>query len=81
MKKYTRTEDAEILATIYSRYRSLVASKPEPTVDTVKSMIRLLPRARAGANPEGFIESRFVKELEATGYFEEMNRQYPAARN
>jgi NitT/TauT family transport system substrate-binding protein len=81
MKKYTRTDDAEILATIYSRYRSLVSSKPDPSLDTVKSMVRLLPRARAGANPEGFIEPSFVRELDAAGYFNEMSKQYPAARN
>jgi ABC-type nitrate/sulfonate/bicarbonate transport system substrate-binding protein len=81
MKKYTRTDDPEILATIYSRYRSLVSSKPDPSIETVKSMMRLLPRARAGANPEGFIEPRFVRELDAAGYFEEMSKQYPAAKN
>jgi ABC-type nitrate/sulfonate/bicarbonate transport system substrate-binding protein len=81
MKKYTRTDDAEILATIYSRYRNLVASKPDPSVETVKSMVRLLPRARSGANADGFIEPRFVRELEAARYFEEMSKQYPAARN
>lgn len=81
MKKYTRTDDAEILATIYSRYRSLVASKPDPSVETVKSMMRLLPRARGAANPEGFIDPRFVRDLDAAGYFEEMSKQYPAARN
>jgi len=81
MKKYTRTNDAEILGSIYSRYRDLILSKPEPTIETVKSMVRLIPRARAGVNPEGFIEPRFVKELDASGYFEEMSKQYPAAKN
>jgi len=28
------------------------------------------------ANPEGFIETRFINELDKTGYFEEMSRQY-----
>jgi ABC-type nitrate/sulfonate/bicarbonate transport system substrate-binding protein len=81
MKKYTRTDDAEILTSIYSRYRSLILSKPEPTLETVKSMVRLIPRARPGANPDGFLEPRFVRELDASGYFEEMSKQYPTAKN
>ena len=81
MRKYTRTDDGEILASIYSRYKDLILSKPEPTIETVKSMVRLIPRARAGANPEGFIEPRLVKELDAAGFFEEMSKQYPAAKN
>jgi len=27
-------------------------------------------------NPEGFVEPRYVNELESSGFFEEMNRQY-----
>jgi len=30
----------------------------------------------AGVNPEGFIEPRFVHELESSGFFDEMKRQY-----
>ena len=38
----------------------------------------LLSRAGsdAAANPEGFAEPRFVNDLEKSGFFEEMNRQY-----
>jgi hypothetical protein len=30
----------------------------------------------AGANPEGFIEVRYVNDLESSGFFEAMSRQY-----
>ena len=30
----------------------------------------------AGVNPDNFIEARFVNELESSGFFDEMNRQY-----
>jgi len=81
MKKYTRTDDPEILPSIYSRYRSLIINKPEPTLETVRSMIRLISRPRPGASPEGFLEARIVKELETSGFFDEMTNQYPTARN
>ena len=53
--------------------------KPTPTVSVAKSMLYLLSRSSpqvAGANPEGFIEARYVNELESSGFFDEMNRQY-----
>lgn len=81
MRKYTRTDDTEILTSIYSRYRTLILNNPDPSLETVKSMIRLISRTRPGANPEGFIESHIVKELETSGFFEEMDKQYPTARN
>jgi hypothetical protein len=42
-------------------------------------MMNLLTRTRPdipSASPEGFVEARFIKELEASGYFEEMSRKY-----
>ena len=42
-------------------------------------MLYLLSRSSpevAGATPEGFIETRYVNELESSGFFEEMSRQY-----
>ena len=54
-------------------------TKPTPTVRVAKSMHYLLSRSSpevAGANPEGFVEPRFVNELESSGFFDEMNRQY-----
>ena len=54
-------------------------TKPTPTAKVAKSMHYLLSRSSAevaGVNPEGFIEPRFVNELESSGFFDEMNRQY-----
>jgi hypothetical protein len=42
-------------------------------------MLYLPSRSRpqvAGAIPEGFIETRYINELESAGFFEEMSRQY-----
>ncbi len=80
LRKYTRTEDPEVLDWIYNRYGSELSEKALPTVEVVQSMLRLVshtsPEAQ-NANPDGFIEARFVKEIEKTGFFEEMSRKYP----
>jgi len=79
LKKYVATHDSEVLNTIYEQQKERLATKPVPYVRVVKSMMYLLSRTRPeipGANPEGFAEGRFIKELESAGFFEEMNRQY-----
>jgi hypothetical protein len=53
--------------------------KPTPTVSVAKSMLYLLSRSSpqvGGVSVEGFIEPRYVNELDSSGFFDEMNRQY-----
>ena len=79
LKKYVATNDNEVAKTIYDLYKERLLTKPMPTTRVAKSMHYLLSRSSpevAGVNPEGFIEPRFVNELERSGFFDEMNRQY-----
>jgi NitT/TauT family transport system substrate-binding protein len=79
LRKYVASNDPEVLRTIYDLYKERLMTKPTPTVKVAKSMHYLLSRSSpevAGVNPEGFIEPRFVNELESSGFFDEMNRQY-----
>ncbi len=79
LKKYVATQDQEVLNTIYNLYKERLMYKPTPTVSVAKSMLYLLSRSSpqvAGANPDGFIEARYVNELESSGFFDEMGRQY-----
>jgi hypothetical protein len=80
LKKYVATQDTEVLNTIYGHYKEKLTTKPAPQVRVVKSMLYLLSRTGSelatNTNPEGFVEARFINELEAAGFFEEMNRQY-----
>jgi len=79
LRKYVASNDPEVLSTIYNLYKERLMTKPTPTVKVAKSMHYLLSRSSpevAGVNPEGFIEPRFINELESSGFFDEMNRQY-----
>jgi len=67
------------LNTIYSRYKERLLTKPAPLGRVAKSMFYLLSRTNPqipSGNPEGFAEPRFINELESSGFFDEMNRQY-----
>ncbi len=80
LKKYVANRNPELLNAIYEQHREQLATKPVPYVRVVKSMMRLLARTRpdapAARSPEGFVEAKFIKELESSGFFDEMNRKY-----
>jgi ABC-type nitrate/sulfonate/bicarbonate transport system substrate-binding protein len=79
LKKYVLTQDPELLKSIYDMNKEKLAAKPIPYVRVVKSMMSLLARTRAdlpSAPPEGFAEGRFIAELDASGYFDEMTKLY-----
>jgi len=79
LRKYVANNDPEALNAIYNFYKERLMTRPTPTARVAKSMHYLLSRSSpevAGVNPEGFIEARFVQELESSGFFDEMNRQY-----
>ena len=78
--KYVGIRDAEILEAIQAFYSGTLLEKPVPTVGLAKSMLTFLSRSNPEAkeaNPEGFIEPRFIKELEASGFLAELSRKYP----
>jgi NitT/TauT family transport system substrate-binding protein len=79
LKKYVANQDPEVLGSIYNLYKERLMTKPTPTARVAKSMLYLLSRSSpevGGANPDGFIEARYVNELESSGFFDEMARQY-----
>jgi NitT/TauT family transport system substrate-binding protein len=79
LKKYVATQDVEVLKTMYSHYKEKLEPRAIPEPRVAKSMFYLLSRANPeipSGNPEGFAETRFIGELEKSGFFEEMNRQY-----
>jgi NitT/TauT family transport system substrate-binding protein len=79
LKKYVASQDNEVITTIYNLYKERLMLKPTPTVNVAKSMLYLLSRSSpqvGSVSPEGFIEARYVNELESSGFFDEMTRQY-----
>jgi ABC-type nitrate/sulfonate/bicarbonate transport system substrate-binding protein len=79
LKKYVAIQDTEVLNTMYGHYSDLLMAKPVPDGRVAKSMFYLLSRTNPeipSGNPEGFAEPRFINELESSGFFEELNRQY-----
>jgi NitT/TauT family transport system substrate-binding protein len=79
LRKYGATQDVEVLNSIYGHYKESLMTKPMPYPRVAKSMFYLLSRTNPdipSGNPEGFVDTRFINQLESAGFFDEMNRQY-----
>jgi ABC-type nitrate/sulfonate/bicarbonate transport system substrate-binding protein len=84
LRKYTRIEDRELLEDSYNRDRDLIELEPLPSISAVKSMLGILARNQpeaVNADPHRFVEMKFMTELKKSGFFEEMKRRYPIAKN
>jgi len=84
LRKYTRIEDRELLEESYNQDRDLIEPEPLPSMSAVKSMLGILARNQpeaVNADPYRFVELKFMTELKKSGFFEEMKRKYPIAKN
>jgi len=84
LRKYTKIEDRELLEDSYNRDRDLIELEPLPSISAVKSMLGILARNQPealNADPHRFVEMKFMTELKKSGFFEEMKRRYPMAKN
>jgi len=79
LQKYVANRDPEVLNEIYALDKQQLSLKPLPYARVIKSMAQLLARTRPdlpNTNPEGFVEARFINEIDKSGFFDEMSRQY-----
>ncbi|MBI2360936.1 MAG: ABC transporter substrate-binding protein [Deltaproteobacteria bacterium] len=76
MSKFTKLKDTAALEEAYNTYAIKFMSRvPYPTLKGVETILEDLgkknPKAR-GADPAAFIEPRFLKELEASGFIAQL---------
>jgi ABC-type nitrate/sulfonate/bicarbonate transport system substrate-binding protein len=77
LAKYLASSDKEILEQTYDDIRSdeKLAPKQYPTLEGIKNILDPLaetdPKAKA-AKPEDFVDMRFIKELDDSGFIDEL---------
>lgn len=73
--KYTQTTDTKMLEETYKVYAPAFERAPYPDTEDLKLAIEqvgeLNPRAR-GADPKDFVEPRFIREIEASGFIKKL---------
>ncbi|HEX7227911.1 MAG TPA: ABC transporter substrate-binding protein [Candidatus Binatia bacterium] len=76
--KYTGIKDPEILNSTVDFYAPKLASVPYPTIGGIRFVLDQVatrdPRAK-NYNPETFMDLRFVKQLEDSGFIQGLNRK------
>lgn len=77
MRKYTRTDDREILSATYDYFVRILPRDPSPTAKAITNglqLIAMMKPAAATEKPERFMEPKFVKELRDGGFIESLYR-------
>jgi NitT/TauT family transport system substrate-binding protein len=82
LEKYLKTNDAEALREVYEDIGlALVPEKPYPTLRGIQVMLQELvssdPKAKT-ARPEQFVDMRFVKELDSSGFIDALYKAAPS---
>jgi len=75
IKKYVRAEDARTLDAVYQYAVDYIDKIPYNTREGIQEVLNLTaprnPKAK-DAKPESFYDDRFVKELEASGFYKQL---------
>ena len=76
--KYTGIKDPEVLNSTVDFYAPKLASVPYPTIAGIRFVLDQVatrdPRAK-NFTPETFMDLRFVKQLEESGFIQGLNRK------
>jgi NitT/TauT family transport system substrate-binding protein len=73
LSRYLVTGDSAILEEAYQTFRGIFPRVPYVTEDYIKSVIAVSDNPKAaGANPKDFFDNQFLKEIEASGFVQEL---------
>ena len=77
LSKRMQIKDEKEIEDTYQLLRSFVQTKPYPTLDGFKTIFEDLAKrvpAAKTANPKDFVDSRFIEELDKSGYIDGLYR-------
>lgn len=73
LARYLATNDGAILDEAYQSFRGIFPRIPYVTEDYIKSVLAVSDHPKAaGANPKDFFDSRFLKEIEESGFVQDL---------
>ncbi len=71
LAKFTKTNELRILEETYQFYNRLLDRIPYPTLDGIQMILTMAAKTSPLAKtkrPEDFVDERFLKELEQSGF-------------
>ena len=73
LARYLATKDGAIIDEAYQSFRPLFPKVPYMTEDVIRSVLSVSDHPKAPkADPKDFFDNRFLKELEETGFIQEL---------
>jgi NitT/TauT family transport system substrate-binding protein len=73
LSRYLVTNDSAVLDEAYQTFRGIFPKVPYVTEDYIKSVLAVSDNPKAaGANPKDFFDTRFLKEIEDSGFVQEL---------
>jgi NitT/TauT family transport system substrate-binding protein len=75
LKKYTRSDDREVLEDSYSSAASKYLDLPIPSIDGIRTILTELSStvpAAKNADPEQFVSYKIAREIEASGFVKQL---------
>ena len=73
LSRYLVTSDSAILDEAYQTFRGIFPRVPYVTEEMIKSSLTLSEHPKAaGANPKDFFDQRYLKEIEDSGFVQEL---------
>jgi hypothetical protein len=77
ISKYMRLTDEREIEETYQLLRRVTLTKPYPSIEGIKTILAdlsdQLPAAK-NADPKEFVDTRFLEELDRSGYIERLYR-------
>lgn len=77
LAKYAKTTDRELLEAYYKEYADVFPKVPYPTLGGIQVILEDIARKNPEARkfkPEDFVDLRFIRDLEASGYIDRLYR-------
>jgi NitT/TauT family transport system substrate-binding protein len=73
LARYLATNDSAILDEAYQTFRGIFPKVPYVTEDYIRAVLAVSDNPKAaGANPKDFFDTRFLKEIEDSGFVQEL---------
>jgi ABC-type nitrate/sulfonate/bicarbonate transport system substrate-binding protein len=73
LARFLATKDTAVIEEAYDSYRSLFPKIPYMTEDAIRSVLAVTDHPKAAkANPKDFFDNHFLKELEDSGFIQEL---------
>ena len=72
LARFLATNDTAVIDEAYQTFRGIFPKVPYITEDNIRAVLSVADHPKAATDPKEFFDNRFVKELEESGFVQEL---------